>query len=357
MSLKVYKNDILTALVALYLVLLTVQLSEVVCLLKGLFIKFLLYGFSINGVVLFDNFCAHPSSTQTQVNSYRFAMSVGEYGVYPEENLLPAWTQPSPGIVQPLRKRRKTSMACHESQVPFMVVYDKLGYQSGACSLTGNRCYYDGRLPSPPRPASSSLAPDPDLVCLFCSEMFQHPDEHKQFLQHLLLDHDFVIGRGVNIDGKEQLGSGRGSYNIQLFASLFMFHPLDNVKLIANLPAYIRYWRNKFRVTSPSQHCTTMRARAAVGEGRQEERQFLFLSDSTSSEDRELRAKLQVIVCAQARRHKAAWGEEGPIIEYEYCRRSGWSSCWRSRRRNDTASSFSAVASSADRSLAAAARH
>jgi len=145
-------------------------------------------------------------------------MSGGEYGVYAEENLLPAWTQPSPGIVQPLR------------------------------------------LPSPPRPASSSLAPDPDLVCLFCSEMFQHPEEHKQFLQHLLLDHDFVI---------------------------------DNVKLIANFPAYIRYWRTKFRVTSPSQHCTTMRARAAVGEGRQEERQFLFLSDSTSSEDRELRAKLQ----------------------------------------------------------------
>ena len=129
---------------------------------------------------------------------------------------------------------------------------------------------------------------------------------------------------------------------------MFIFHPLDNVKLIANFPAYIRYWRTKFRVTSPSQHCTTMRARAAVGEGRQEERQFLFLSDSTSSEDRELRAKLQVIICAQPRRHR---------MSNENCRRSGWSSCWRCRRKSDTANSSSAVAFSADRSLAAAARH
>ena len=144
---------------------------------------------------------------------------------------------------------------------------------------------------------------------------------------------------------------------ILLIASMLIFHSLDNVKLIANFPAYIRYWRTKFRVTSPSQHCTTMRARAAVGEGRQEDRQFLFLSDSTSSEDRELRAKLQVIICAQPRRHKAAWCEEGPIISNEYCRRSGWSSCWRCRRKSDTANSSSAVAFSADRSLAAAARH
>ena len=111
MSLKVYKNDILTALVAIYLVLLKVQLPEVVCVLIGLFIKFLLYVISINGIVVFDNFCVHPYSTQTQVNSCRFAMSGGEYGVYAEENLLPAWTQPSPGIVQPLRKRRRTSIA------------------------------------------------------------------------------------------------------------------------------------------------------------------------------------------------------------------------------------------------------
>jgi hypothetical protein len=43
-------------------------------------------------------------------------------------------------------------------------------------------------------------------------------------------------------------------------------------------------------------HCTTMRAKAAAGKRRQEERQFLFLSDSTSSEDRKSRAKLQGII-------------------------------------------------------------
>ena len=57
---------------------------------------------------------------------------------------------------------------------------------------------------------------------------------------------------------------------ILLIASMLIFHSLDNVKLLANFPAYIRYWKTKFRVTSPSLHCTTMRARAAVGEGRQE---------------------------------------------------------------------------------------
>ena len=73
---------------------------------------------------------------------------------------------------------------------------------------------------------------DSRVECLFCEDLYHHPDQHQEFLQHLLSEHNFVIG---------------------------------DVKLVANFPAYIRYWRNKFRTNSPDQFCTAMRAPVKSG--------------------------------------------------------------------------------------------
>ena len=100
------------------------------------------------------------------------------------------WTSPSPGILEPLR------------------------------------------LPSPPPPVNR-FTTDHHVQCLFCPEIFPHPENHQDFLKHLLTQHKFVIG---------------------------------DVNLIANFPAYVRYWRNKFRENSPSKYCTTMRASVITGE-------------------------------------------------------------------------------------------
>jgi len=99
------------------------------------------------------------------------------------------------------------------------------------------------------------------VECLFCSKVFPHPEKHQEFLKHLLTDHKFVIG---------------------------------DVNLIANFPAYVKYWRNKFRTNSPDKFCTTMRAAVQLEcEEESEEREFLFLSD-VLAEDKELRKQLQM---------------------------------------------------------------
>ena len=164
----------------------------------------------------------------------------GQYGQYGSlegaSSCLPVWTSPSPGILEPLR------------------------------------------LPSPPAPVSRFTS-DPEVECLFCPEVFPHPEEHQEFLKHLLTVHKFVIG---------------------------------DVNLIANFPAYVKYWRNKFRTNSPDNFCTTMRAAVQLGdidllclsgqyfillcsdsEQGSEEREFLFLSD-VLAEDKELRKQLQM---------------------------------------------------------------
>ena len=117
----------------------------------------------------------------------------GQYGSLDgagASSCLPVWTSPSPGILEPLR------------------------------------------LPSPPAPVSRFTS-DPEVECLFCSEVFPQPEKHQEFLKHLLTDHKFVIG---------------------------------DVNLIANFPAYVKYWRNKFRTNSPDKFCTTMRAAVQLGE-------------------------------------------------------------------------------------------
>jgi len=130
---------------------------------------------------------------------------------------LPVWTSPRPGILEPLR------------------------------------------LPSPPPPLTR-FNTDPEVTCLFCEQVFHLPEDHQAMLQHLLTEHNFVIG---------------------------------DVNQIANFPAYIRYWRNKFRTNPPSRYCTSMRAPVKSEGGSSEEREFSFLSD-VLPEDKELRRQLQM---------------------------------------------------------------
>ena len=72
------------------------------------------------------------------------------------------------------------------------------------------------------------------VECLLCEMTFDLGCS-QNFLRHLLVDHKFVIG---------------------------------DVNLIANFPAYVKYWRNKFRTNSPDKFCTTMRAAVQLGESR-----------------------------------------------------------------------------------------
>ena len=115
---------------------------------------------------------------------------MSQYGSITDDSKLPVWTSPRPGILEPLR------------------------------------------LPSPPPPVNRFQS-DPEVECLLCQEVFHHPEQHQEFLKHLLTDHNFVIG---------------------------------DVNLIANFPAYIKYWRNKFRTSQPSQYCTLMKAPVKLGE-------------------------------------------------------------------------------------------
>jgi len=113
------------------------------------------------------------------------------------------------------------------------------------------------RLPSPPR--NQPNMEDFNVVCLFCEKIFTHPERHPEFLKHLLLDHKFVIA---------------------------------DVNLIGNFPAYIRYWKHKFRTNNVSEYCTLMRAKVQLNGNAEEEQEFNFLSD-VHAEDKELRKKLQ----------------------------------------------------------------
>jgi len=138
-----------------------------------------------------------------------------QYG-FRDESSFPIWTSPRPGILEPLR------------------------------------------LPSPPPSRPHSF--DQEVVCLFCEEVFIHPERHQDFLKHLLSEHKFVIA---------------------------------DVNMISNFPAYIRYWKNKFRTKPVSSFCTTMKAKVQVEGGVGEEQEFTFLSD-VLTEDKELRKQLQM---------------------------------------------------------------
>ena len=65
----------------------------------------------------------------------------------------------------------------------------------------------------PEKDKSPGFDEDRLMVCLLCEESFLYPDKEKEFLSHLTLEHKFIIGQ---------------------------------VELVADLPSYVAYWRNKF---------------------------------------------------------------------------------------------------------------
>jgi len=135
---------------------------------------------------------------------------------YGETQSFPEWTNPEPGILEPLRLPEKEKTPIFEEK---------------------------------------------EVVCLLCEENFSFPVEQQEFLKHILKEHKFVIA---------------------------------DVNIISDLPAYVRYWKNKFRTAPLTAYCTTVRAEVAMDpmESKQNEEEFFMLSDIVP-EDKELRVKLQ----------------------------------------------------------------
>lgn len=135
---------------------------------------------------------------------------------YGQTEAFPAWTDPQPAILEPLRLPEKEKTPVFEEK---------------------------------------------EIECLLCEEVFNIPYQQQEFLKHLLSEHKFVIG---------------------------------DVNIIADLPAYVRYWKNKFRTCPLTAYCTTMRAEVALDrkEVKSKEEEFFFLSDIVP-EDKELRMQLQ----------------------------------------------------------------
>lgn len=99
-----------------------------------------------------------------------------------------------------------------------------------------------------------------ETFCLLCEKIFSLPKNGEELLKHLVDQHHFVIGE---------------------------------VNLIADLPSYINYWKNKFQDESFVDFVHTMRSPVTKEDGSKEEVDFYFLNDS-NSEDRELRMQLQM---------------------------------------------------------------
>ncbi|KAK9506151.1 hypothetical protein O3M35_008138 [Rhynocoris fuscipes] len=111
---------------------------------------------------------------------------------------------------------------------------------------------------------SAMLGDDEDLEsvpCLFCSTEFLFPDEKEVCLSHLLQDHYLVI---------------------------------SDEHLIADLPKYITFWKERFQTGDFKQYCTTLLADAKdkITGQVQEKREFYLLSEAEVI-DKELRARLQ----------------------------------------------------------------
>eukprot|EP00096_Caligus_rogercresseyi_P008554 TRINITY_DN2755_c0_g1_i1.p1 TRINITY_DN2755_c0_g1~~TRINITY_DN2755_c0_g1_i1.p1 ORF type:complete len:491 (-),score=171.02 TRINITY_DN2755_c0_g1_i1:16-1488(-) len=114
-----------------------------------------------------------------------------------------------------------------------------------------------------PEQEDPSFGSDRDSVCLFCEKSWPLPSEQQGFFKHLLEVHSFVVG---------------------------------DVNLIADIPAYVTYWRSKLRAPKGLQeHAFTMKAPVSSGpDGKKKiTKTFHFLND-TNPEDRELRVQLQM---------------------------------------------------------------
>jgi len=120
------------------------------------------------------------------------------------------------------------------------------------------------RLPEPSDISSPPRGPPEgvEVVCVFCDDVFLYPEQHQDLLRHHLTEHKFVIA---------------------------------DVHLIGDFPAYLSYWKNKFRASPVTAYCTTMRAKVSSDPGNSEGNmeEFNFLSDIVL-EDKELRRKLQM---------------------------------------------------------------
>jgi len=112
----------------------------------------------------------------------------------------------------------------------------------------------------PEHPGSPTPTLEVTVVCVFCDLTFSHPDQHQELLRHLLSEHKFVIA---------------------------------DVHLIGDFPAYLSYWRTKFRTCLVSAYCTTMKAEVTEPGMEGQLQEFNFLSDIVP-EDKELRRKLQM---------------------------------------------------------------
>ncbi|KAG7235910.1 hypothetical protein INR49_001890 [Caranx melampygus] len=128
---------------------------------------------------------------------------------------------------------------------------------SGQDSILEPLCF-----PEPPAAAAGSSAPSLQrpstelLVCLFCSESAPLP-QRDLLLKHLLLEHKMVVA---------------------------------DVKLIADLPKYMLYWRGRFLEQPVTDFCSVIKTNST---GPVEKQEDYFLLCDVLPEDRVLREKLQ----------------------------------------------------------------
>lgn len=100
-----------------------------------------------------------------------------------------------------------------------------------------------------------------ETACLLCEETFVLPGQQPSLLTHLFNQHKIVIGE---------------------------------VNMVADLPAYMTYWRNKFKSgTSLESYCAVMKVKESPFSDDVPDGNYYFLSD-VLAEDKELRLHLQM---------------------------------------------------------------
>ncbi|XP_040570766.1 zinc finger protein 277 [Lepeophtheirus salmonis] len=113
-----------------------------------------------------------------------------------------------------------------------------------------------------PEQKISPFGVDKKSACIFCEEVWLLPKDQQSFFRHLLEVHSFVVG---------------------------------DVNLIADIPAYVGYWKGKFCTPNGlKDHAFQMKAPVTGPDGKTKiQKNFFFLND-TNPEDRELRVQLQM---------------------------------------------------------------
>ncbi|XP_039663344.1 zinc finger protein 277 [Perca fluviatilis] len=126
------------------------------------------------------------------------------------------------------------------------------GSRDGQDSILEPLCFPEQRADAP----SSAPGAEPPLLCPFCPESV--PLQHKDvLLKHLLLGHKLVIA---------------------------------DVKLIADLPKYMLYWKGRFLEQPLTDFCSVIKTNST---GPVEKQEDYFLLCDVLPEDRDLREKLQ----------------------------------------------------------------